>query len=88
MSRFPNLPSTTSLIGDYEQRLEALEYLLTVLETKLSRLKLALDLAPFTITAKQPILQRISDTEHLIQRATEQLASLRHDVSNLSEEAT
>lgn len=83
----PRFPGSTTLISDYEQRLEALEYLLTVLETKLSRLKLALTLSPFTVTAKHPIVARIADTEGLIRRTSEQLASLRRDISSLPEEA-
>lgn len=83
----PLPPFQTNIIDDYEKRLEVLEYLLTILDTKLSRLKLALTHAPFPVSARSPILAQIQDTERLIKGTTEKLGAIRVSVSNLADDA-
>lgn len=65
---------------------DALEYLLVVLQTKLCRLRGALQAAPIPDRDTRPIIDRIDETERLITDATEFLSLIRREFDSLQQQ--
>jgi hypothetical protein len=72
---------------DTHHRLETLEYLMIVLQTKLARLKAALRSSALIRDPNAPIMRQIDETEVLIRHTTDHVARVRTEFDALDEEA-